>query len=658
MSNTFTSNINLKQSKNTQISFYANLTDRTNNLIAINEIFEQIKTGSNYKHIINKIRKGDSSLKDQLKKQLPCVTISGVFENNRKYGNLLFHTGFIQIDIDKVPNLDQALTKLKNDKFSFAVFISPSGTGIKIIVKIPARKDSHNAYFLKLKSYYKKNYNISIDEQCKDVTRLMFLSYDPDLYFNEQSYEFVEADNENYLLYNQALNEVNTEMKFEIGNRNSFIFSLARTCRSKNVDKNFLITELNKKYSSSDFNENEIFKTVSSAYSATQNVTENIKGLSTLKRAEVYLENKYEIRLNKVSAKIEMRENGTNNQFNEINEYSLYRELQHNEISISLNKITTLLQSDFVESYDPFLAYFESLAQWHPDSNCDYIKDVCSYLPVKNEVVFIKHFKKMLVRCIACALDNKIFNKQVFVLIGEKQNTGKSTFCRWLCPEVLSDYFTEYVNTDKDGLIILSTSFLINLDELAIFTKAEINVLKSFISKDKINVRLPYAKRSSAHYRRASFIGSTNSDEFLTDETGSVRWLCFELDGDIDFNYKNIDINDVWRQAYWLYKNGFEFQLTPNEIKELEETNSKYFIQTEEYQLINKYLAPSSIEEGEFMDATEVLKYLSAELIGVKLNINRIGKAMKKLGFSKESKYMNDKKYSQKGYYVKKIKST
>jgi len=655
MINTSTSQFNLKQSKNTKISFYNNLTDKTNILKGINEIFELIKTGSTFKPIITKIRKGDSSSKDDLKKQLPCVTISGVFEDSRKYEKLSYHTGLIQIDIDNVLNISKSLSQLKNDKFSFAVFISPSGNGIKIIVKIPPRKETHKAYFIKLKNYYKSNYNLAIDDQCKDVTRLMFLSYDPDLYINEHSSEFVEDENESHILYNQALNKVNNEMKFINGNRNNYIFTLACYCRDQNIDKNFLITELNKSFSFSDFNENEILKTVNSAYSSTKKQSEELKGLSILKRAEIYLENKYEIRLNEVSAKIEMRLVGANNPFIEVNENTLYRELQHNEIPISINKITTLLQSDFVKTYDPFLEYFEKLPKWHPDVNPDYIKNVCFYLPIKNEDVFFKHFKKMLVRCIACALDKKVFNKQVFVFVGEKQNTGKSTFCRWLCPDVLSDYFTEYVNTDKDGLIILSTNFLINLDELAIFTKTEINVLKSFISKDKINVRLPYARRTSVHFRRASFIGSTNSEEFLTDETGSVRWLCFELDGDIDFNYKNnIDINNIWSQAYWLYKNGFEFQLTSDEIKELEETNSKFFIQSEEYQLINKFLSPSTREDGEFMDATDILKYLNGELPGVKFTIHRIGKAMKKLGFIRDSKYISEKRYSQKGYYVKK----
>jgi predicted P-loop ATPase len=257
---------------------------------------------------------------------------------------------------------------------------------------------------------------------------------------------------------------------------------------------------------------------------------------------------------------------------------------------------------------------------------------------------------------IACALENNVFNKQVFVLVGEGQNTGKSTFCRWLCPPYLADYITENINTDKDGLIGLTTNFFINMDELATLSKAEINILKSFISKDKVNIRLPFAKRASVHPRRANFIGSTNNDEFLTDETGSVRWLCFEILGALNFDYKiDIDINDVWKQAYFLYKNNFVYQLTPNEIKENEAANNSFMVATQEIQLVNKYLKPATKETGDFFDATDIQRYLNEQNPFIKTNTRNIGKAMKYLGFIKTSEYNSEKKYSNKGYYITKI---
>lgn len=260
----------------------------------------------------------------------------------------------------------------------------------------------------------------------------------------------------------------------------------------------------------------------------------------------------------------------------------------------------------------------------------------------------------MLVRCIACALDDSVFNKQAFILIHENQNSGKSTFCRWLCPPFLKDYIAENINTDKDSLIALATNFIINMDELATLSKADKNTLKSFLSKDKVNVRMPYDAKTTIKPRRANFIGSTNKDEFLTDETGSVRWLCFELTDRINFDYsKDIAINDIWRQAYVLYKEDFQYQLTPDEFEENERVNKAYTITTAEMELIPKKFKPATKETHDlFLTASDILKEISKDNYSFKSNNYSIGKALKVLGFPKDSQYSKDMNMSIKGYYV------
>jgi len=94
---------------------------------------------------------------------------------------------------------------------------------------------------------------------------------------------------------------------------------------------------------------------------------------------------------------------------------------------------------------------------------------------------------------------------------------------------------------------------LINLDESSTLSKVEINSLKSLFSKDKINECLPCDRRNSILPSRCSFIGSTNQIEFLNDETGSVRWLCFVID-EIDWSYSSkVNIDMVYAQAYQLF---------------------------------------------------------------------------------------------------------
>jgi predicted P-loop ATPase len=269
---------------------------------------------------------------------------------------------------------------------------------------------------------------------------------------------------------------------------------------------------------------------------------------------------------------------------------------------------------------------------------------------------FNEHFKKMIVRTVACAL-GKNFNKQAFIFMG-KQSNGKTTFCRWLCPHTLQNYYTENMGTDKDAHITLCENFIINLDELANFHKTEINSFKSMLSKHAVKIRHPYERKASKKLRRASFVGSTNRDEFLTDETGSVRWLCFTVEN-FDFKYKDdIDINEVWSQGYQLFLKGFDYQLTQAEIEENEKINSSHQVNTIELELLQKYFLPAKKGEPKSYPATatEIILMLRNQ-IGIKENLTpaSIGKALALLGFEKISQRIEGVKHPRKMYYVKHV---
>jgi predicted P-loop ATPase len=368
---------------------------------------------------------------------------------------------------------------------------------------------------------------------------------------------------------------------------------------------------------------------------------------------EDYLIARYDIRYNVVSNEIEIKSKNENN-YNVLNENNLYRELHLNNIKFPMNNLMFLLRSDFVEKYNPFYNYFENLPEW--DKQIDHIEILANHVIAKNQIRFNHHFKKMLVRTIACALLDGVFNKQAFILVHEKQNSGKSTFCRWLCPDILKNYIAENISTDKDSHIALCENLLINMDELSTLGKSEINTLKSLFSKDTIKVRRPFEKKAISVARRASFIGSTNNSEFLNDETGSVRWLCFEID-EINWQYKkDININKVYSQAYFLFKNNFKYDLTHDEIEENERENEKHQIITAEMELIREYFAPGTKEDHDaFLPARKVIDELNLKGVNVnKLNFYVVGKSLKKLKFNRDQKFNGI--FQEKGYYIKRIK--
>ena len=322
--------------------------------------------------------------------------------------------------------------------------------------------------------------------------------------------------------------------------------------------------------------------------------------------------------------------------------------MQISGLNLSINNLVALLKSDFIEAYNPFATYFNNIPTW--DTKTDYISFLASFVKTADRQRFDNHFKKWMVRVVACALVDSIFNKQAFVLVHDKQNSGKSTFCRFLCPQALKDYIAENLSIDKDSRILLCRNLLINLDELSTLSKVEINSLKSLFSKDKINERLPYDRRNSILPRRCSFIGSTNLVEFLNDETGSVRWLCFVID-EIDWSYaEKVNIDMVYAQAYHLFKNGFEYNLTQEEVKENDEYNKQFQVATSEKELINKFLRPGTKEKHEqFWTATDIILYLT-HITENKLKLSPIilGKALKINGFERV-KSASEQIY---GYYV------
>jgi predicted P-loop ATPase len=360
----------------------------------------------------------------------------------------------------------------------------------------------------------------------------------------------------------------------------------------------------------------------------------------------------YDLRFNIVKGVVEGRTKGEL-VFSELNENNVFIRLLSNGYRITMGNLFALLYSDFSQPYDPLLDYLDSLDPW-TEGDPDYIENHSNHVRAKNQPQFNTQFKKMLVRTISCAIDDHSFNKHVFILVGAKQNTGKTTFLRLLCPPALKNYYTETISGDKDGLISFTENLIANLDELSTKTKFELNQFKGIISIETVRVRPPYGRKAQTNPRRISFVGSTNDDSFLNDPTGSVRWLCFDIDS-IDWGYSNNDINKVWSQAYALYKSGFKFKLTNEELKENETRNEQYQQVSTEYEYVQKFLSPATVMiHDAFWTTTEIRDHIIQESdrkADIK-NLDRLGKALKELGFDRVIKRIGTSSKPTRGYYV------
>lgn len=365
---------------------------------------------------------------------------------------------------------------------------------------------------------------------------------------------------------------------------------------------------------------------------------------------EKFLSKHYDIRFNTVKLDLEFSEKGKN-KYENINENDLFIHLNKKGIKVGMDKLIAILKSSFVTRFNPLHDYFKNLPRW--DGKTDYIQQLCDFVKCDDHDEFSQQFAKWLMRCVRCCLVEGYYNKQAFILVHSQQNSGKSTFCRFLVPKELQDYSAENISDDKDSRVALAKNFLINLDELSSLAKHEINSLKSLFSKDLINERLPYDRKNSIIHRVASFIGSTNMAEFLTDETGSVRWLCFEIKS-IDWKYsKMIDINNVWSQAFGMIKEGLESDMNKKDIERNEERNAKFQQLSSEAEMIPQYLKPGTENELQavFLSATEILIYLCS-FTTIRLNKVMIGRAMPICGFIRHKEPKTDRY----GYWCNKLK--
>jgi len=167
-------------------------------------------------------------------------------------------------------------------------------------------------------------------------------------------------------------------------------------------------------------------------------------------------------------------------------------------------------------------------------------------------------------------------NALVPLLIG-RQGCGKSSFCRILIPRNLRLYYNDRINFKNESDLNLGlTSFaLINLDEFDKITQRQQIVLKYLVSTADLKYRPPYGTAYSAHRRYASFIGTTNEQLPLSDPSGSRRFVCVSVEGNIDFETP-LDYQQLYAQLRQEINDGERYWMSKEEEKSLMEHNLQY----------------------------------------------------------------------------------
>ncbi len=223
-------------------------------------------------------------------------------------------------------------------------------------------------------------------------------------------------------------------------------------------------------------------------------------------------------------------------------------------------------------SYHPLIRYWtKCMAESYRPGSIDRL---AGFFQDKNGAAGL-FLKKWLVGCVARQREG--FQNYTLVLQGG-QGIGKSTFAKWLTTGIGGDYFQEgpIIPDNKDHLLRLANKWIWAVDEFGeTSSRREQNLLKAFLTYDTINERPPYGRCTVTMKRACNIIATTNNMEFLSDTTGSRRYLSLHLEG-IDHAYSGvIGPDEVWAEALMLYLDGYPFRLSAEEKRVQERINAE-----------------------------------------------------------------------------------
>lgn len=247
--------------------------------IDIYKAIDRIRSGAS-KELIGKVRLDeDKDSRNNLKKRLPAICFSGTF-SKRLDSSIIEHSGIMCLDFDGFRDEQHLYSKrmeLIEDPYTYCLFTSPSGDGLKVLVRVPKDPKNHKKYFKALENYYACE---EFDRSCKNISRVCYESYDPEIFVNELSDVWEEMEKEPDIPVKSKAtikisdsNEIvrrlslwwNKSYGMIQGQRNNNLFILASALNDFGVAKEEALAVLNSYDSSGDMS-SEIPVIVSSAY--------------------------------------------------------------------------------------------------------------------------------------------------------------------------------------------------------------------------------------------------------------------------------------------------------------------------------------------------------------------------------------------------------
>ncbi len=693
--------------------------------IELEQYVTYVQTGAT-QDVILKIRNTESKEeRTKLKASLPSVVFGGVFKTKVKKANLVEKTGLIGLDIDglDVSELNSIRKLLNNDPYSLVVNVSAGGKGFCVVVKYKVKNDFTQTYAA-IEKYYLDEYGIVLDAACKNINRLRFISYDPDVYYNSKSRTwtqtfkeenvkkhdriiFVQSDfdsivkdvqdrnidlsDDDYSKY-RALGFAISDA-FGEGGRDYFhiicqagskykqsatdrhytnfckssghgitLATFYHFCKEKGIntyseetksiikrattfkriggDKEAVISNL------SDFDgidEEKSKEIVDQVFNSSHNFLKAIQKDEDKNDIAViaeYIEDEFDLRQNEITRKLELNKKVITDRI--LNSCYIHTKKAMGDINVFRGDFDSIIYSDNTPTYNPIEDFINENKDLEIDG--DLIRELSNSIVARTDEEYENNYlfiKKWLVGMIGTALKKSV-SPLSLVLCGG-QGTGKTEWFRRLLPAELKSLYAESkLDAGKDDEILMTQKILIVDDEFGGKSKQEEKRFKEITSKQIFNLREPYGRVNVDLNRLATLGGSTNDTGILNDPTGNRRLLPIFVQGIDHFKYNEIDKHKLFIQAYRLLDDGFDYNLSREEVKLLND-NTDEFEQVDSLEELFLLYFTTNSEYGvaEFLTNTEILSRIQ-NISNMKIGSGkRLSQILKKLGFEQKRKKIN-----------------
>ena len=648
-------------------------------------------------HLMNGQRIADGQIATSWKGgiKLPRICFTACYRMLKGDWVMMEYNGLVTLEVNNLPTYEKAVEireLAKQLPETMLCFLGGSGRSVKIVCRgelygggmpqgEPDIRQFHLNIYNTARRAYQNQFGFDIEFMEPRMDRTVYMSADPEMGINMQARPFYGdtkrhdqpqpisiSHEEDYLMPGRTVTRtyhlnwmyiVETVMGhyFDLPDEDktaTLLMEIASACLEQGIPLSHAqgLTLLHPVLNTDRLLVEKIFQTVYSVNEEEEyRKKHKVKPLKSVPedtlnqmKTEIFLNSHYEMRKNLLTGVAEYREKFSDNQVFMPLTPEVRNSMSLTAIELGLKgfdkNMNRFIDSMHIEQYDPVNKWLDDLPKW---DGKDRIKALARRVPT-GQPHWEKYLRYWLVGMVAQwrESDRQLTGNALTPLLIGRQGCGKTRFCKILLPPELRDYYNDKINFKNEfDLNIALTSFaLINIDEFDKTTSSQQIVLKYLLSSADVKFRPPYGKTIKQFRRYTSFIATTNQMKPLVDPTGSRRFVCVGVTGNINFE-DNLEHEQLYAQALHLFNNGQRFWLSDSEIQTLIKENEPYQRLNDLVEMIGEtFRSPKDTEQGKWWSLSDISDYLTTRYTSFDKDtpFQKIGNALNDILFNFKSK--------------------